>query len=137
MPRVSINTASVYKFGYKYGVHRLSTVIYSPHVLYLIVGSCNGRMKGVSKVKFKLATMMSLLCLCASLAPAQEFRSTISGHVTDASGSAVPNAKVQAVNVDNNETTTANTDNSGAYTVPFLRPGNYRLTATAAGFKQF
>ncbi len=32
---------------------------------------------------------------------------------------------------------TATSDTSGAYTVPFLRPGQYKLTVTATGFKQF
>src|SRR3954447_23313037 len=81
--------------------------------------------------------MLSLLCLLALPALTQEFRSTISGHVTDASGAAVPNAKVNAVNNDNNETTTATTDNSGTYAIPFLRPGNYKVTASAAGFKAY
>src|SRR5450759_1448450 len=85
----------------------------------------------------QLATIGSLLCLLALPALTQEFRSTISGHVTDASGAAVPNAKIQAVNVSNNETTTATSDNAGAYTIPFLRPGIYKLTATGAGFKQY
>ena len=88
-------------------------------------------------MKKQLATMLPLLCLLALPALAQEFRSTISGHVTDASGAAVPNAKVNAVNTDSNETTTATTDNAGAYAIPFLRPGNYKVTAAAAGFKQY
>ena len=81
--------------------------------------------------------MLPLLCLLVLPALAQEFRSTISGHVTDASGAAVPNAKVNAVNVDNNESTTATTDNAGAYAIPFLRLGNYKVTVAAAGFKQY
>src|SRR5450759_5015141 len=85
----------------------------------------------------RLATTLSLLCLLALPALTQEFRRTISGHVTDASGAAVPNAKVSAVNVDNNETTSATTDGAGAYAIPFLRPGNYKVTASAAGFKQY
>ena len=88
-------------------------------------------------MKKQLATMLSVLCLFALPALTQEFRSTISGHVTDASGAAVPNAKVNAVNNDTNETTTATTDNAGAYSIPFLRPGSYKVTATAAGFKQY
>ena len=67
----------------------------------------------------------------------QEFRATISGRVLDASGSAVPNAKVQAVSVATNETSNASTDASGVYTIPFLRPGGYKLTVTANGFKTF
>src|ERR1035437_9855486 len=74
---------------------------------------------------------------CGQTSAGSRVASTNSGHVTEASGTAVPNAKVQAVNVDNNETTTGNSDNSGAYTITFLRPGIYKLTATAAGFKQY
>ena len=83
------------------------------------------------------ATLLSLfLLLCAALS-AQEFRATISGHVLDSSGGAVPNAKIQVTNLATNEVTTATSDNSGSYAIPLLRPGNYKLTATAQGFKQF
>ena len=74
--------------------------------------------------------------LCAGLLSAQEFRATISGYVYDSSGAAVPNAKIEAVNLANKETTTATSDASGAYTLPFLTPGDYRVTAAASGFKQ-
>jgi hypothetical protein len=83
-----------------------------------------------------VSTLLAL-CLSTFLLPAQEFRATISGHVVDASGGAVPNAKVQAVNISNNETNTATTDHSGTYAIPFLRPGGYKVTVTAAGFKTF
>ncbi len=88
------------------------------------------------KLKTKYCLHTILLCLLASSLPAQEFRSTISGHVFDASGAAVPSAKIIAVNVDNKETSTATSDASGSYTIPFLRPGNYKVTTTANGFKQ-
>ncbi|MBI5280461.1 MAG: TonB-dependent receptor [Candidatus Solibacter usitatus] len=85
----------------------------------------------------RLVSVLVFLCLAAMFAPAQEFRATISGRVLDASGGAVPNAKLQAVNVANNETSNATTDSAGTYTIPFLRPGQYKLTVTAAGFKQY
>ena len=78
----------------------------------------------------------ALAALCSFLA-AQDFRSTISGKVLDTSGAAVPNAKVQAVNAATNDTLTATTDGTGTYSIPLLRPGNYKVTATANGFKQF
>src|SRR4051794_2629520 len=81
-------------------------------------------------VKPNVAKLLPMLCLLVLPALTQEFRSTISGHVTDASGAAVPGAKITAVNSDNNESTTATTDNAGAYAIPFLRPGNYKVTAT-------
>ena len=80
---------------------------------------------------------IALALSLASPVCAQEFRATISGHVVDASGGAVPSTRIQAVNLANNETTSALSDPSGAYTIPFLRPGTYNVTATAAGFKQF
>ncbi|MBI1899352.1 MAG: TonB-dependent receptor [Acidobacteria bacterium] len=78
-----------------------------------------------------------LLVLMAAVASAQEFRATISGHVLDASGAGVPNAKIEAVHVATNETASATSDAAGAYSIPFLRPGVYKLTATAQGFKQY
>jgi hypothetical protein len=77
-----------------------------------------------------------LFVLCAGLI-AQDFRSTISGHVLDSSGAAVPNAKIQAVSAATGETSNAVTDNSGSYSIPLLRPGVYKVTATAQGFKQY
>src|SRR5262245_8532538 len=82
----------------------------------------------------KLWAFLALLC---TVAGAQEFRTTISGHVFDSSGAAVPGAKVSAISADTNETSVATTDNSGNYSIPLLRPGVYKVTATAAGFKQF
>ena len=88
-------------------------------------------------MKKNLAALLTILCLLVLPALSQEFRSTISGHVFDASGGAVPNAKIQVTIQGTNEVTTATSDSSGAYAIPLLRPGDYKLTATAAGFKQF
>ena len=85
----------------------------------------------------RFQTLLSLFVLLCAAMSAQEFRATISGHVLDSSGAAVPNAKIQAVSVDTNEVTSAASDSSGAYTIPLLRPGIYKLTASAQGFKQY
>jgi hypothetical protein len=87
-------------------------------------------------VRQQLILLFSLL-LGFSTASAQEFRATISGRVLDASGSAVPNAKIQATNTATNESSTASTDTSGNYTIPFLRPGPYKLNVSASGFKTY
>jgi hypothetical protein len=81
--------------------------------------------------------MMFLLCLLAWMAPAQEFRATISGHVLDGTGAAVPQAKVQGTNQDTKEVSNATSDSSGSYTIPLLRPGQYKVTVAATGFKQY
>jgi hypothetical protein len=86
--------------------------------------------------RYRSVLVLTLFALLASLVPAQEFRATISGRILDATGAFVPNAKVVATNVANNETNEAVTNQSGAYTIPFLRPGNYTVTVSATGFKQ-
>ncbi|MGH9628128.1 MAG: carboxypeptidase-like regulatory domain-containing protein, partial [Bryobacteraceae bacterium] len=78
-----------------------------------------------------------LFLLLPCFLAAQEFRATISGHVYDASGAGVPNAKIEAINTANNEIASATSDPSGSYSVPFLRPGQYRITVSAPGFKQY
>jgi hypothetical protein len=77
---------------------------------------------------------MLALALVATLG-AQEFRATISGRVLDPSGAAVSGAQVQALNTASNETANATSDATGVYTLPFLRPGPYRVTVRMDGFK--
>jgi hypothetical protein len=72
-------------------------------------------------------------CLCS----AQEFRSTLTGKVTDPSGAAVPNAKITATKTDTNSHFTTVSNSDGLYTIPFLPPGPYELAAEAAGFKGY
>ena len=79
-----------------------------------------------------------LSCLATTgLLMGQDFRASIAGHVLDASGASVPQAKVQATNIGTNEATNAVADTAGSYTLPLLRPGRYKLTVTATGFKQY
>ncbi|MGO9096172.1 MAG: carboxypeptidase-like regulatory domain-containing protein [Bryobacteraceae bacterium] len=66
----------------------------------------------------------------------QEYRATISGAVTDPSGSAVPKAAIVATETRTNSKTKSISDSQGQYTIPFLAPGEYSLTAEAPGFKQ-
>jgi hypothetical protein len=73
----------------------------------------------------------------ASLSSAQEFRSTITGKVTDPSGAVVPNVKVIATKTDTNSHFETATNTDGLYTIPFLPPGPYEITAEAAGFKRY
>src|SRR5260370_40642318 len=67
---------------------------------------------------------------------AQEFRATLTGRVTDPSNAAIPNAVVQIRNIGTNEVATSTTDGQGNYTIPFLKPGIYNVSAEVAGFKK-
>jgi hypothetical protein len=91
------------------------------------------------KVIRRIANISLYLTILFFILPrySQEFRATVAGHVLDTSGKAIPNASVEVVNLANNENHVATTDNSGSYTVPLLQPGDYRLTITAKGFKQY
>jgi hypothetical protein len=77
------------------------------------------------------------LVLVSGSAVAQEFRATITGRVVDPSGLVLPGVLVTARNVQTNETATSVTNDAGLYTVPFLNPGTYTITAELAGFKTY
>ena len=59
---------------------------------------------------------------------------SIVGTVTEPTGAAVANAKVQVTNIATNITKEITTSDSGNFTVPYLRPGVYQVTVEAAGF---
>ncbi|MPY91135.1 MAG: hypothetical protein GEU99_24880 [Luteitalea sp.] len=70
-------------------------------------------------------------------AAAQEFRATVTGRVTDQSAAAMPGVTIVVTNTETNETATAVTNAEGAYSLPFLRPSVYSLTAELDGFKRY
>ena len=88
-------------------------------------------------MKFKSQCLWLALLLAMGTATAQEFRSTLSGRVLDSSGAAIPNAKVVATNNDTGARSEAVTSDTGEYSLPFLAPGPYRLTAEVPSFKSY
>jgi hypothetical protein len=78
----------------------------------------------------------AVVCAWAWLALAQD-TATLTGTVTDPSGAVIAGAEVVVTNVATGMTARAETNAEGIYRVPFLRPGTYRVTITAAGFKRF
>jgi hypothetical protein len=75
--------------------------------------------------------------LLATAAFAQFDSATLTGTVTDPAGSLVPNATVRVVNEATNLEVSAVTNTEGRYVFPSLRPGSYKVVASAQGFKQF
>jgi hypothetical protein len=87
---------------------------------------------------------ISIICALAILiaglvfqAPAQVITATISGTVTDTSGSIVPDAKVTATNTTNGLVRTTASGVDGQFVLPFLPIGTYTLRIERAGFKSF
>ncbi|HEY4978229.1 MAG TPA: carboxypeptidase regulatory-like domain-containing protein, partial [Candidatus Acidoferrum sp.] len=81
---------------------------------------------------FVFATL-TLLTIVST--PAQTFRGTILGTVTDTSGAAVPGALVTIKNLDTGLVRTVTTTDDGSYSVPELPIGNYGVTVEKTGFK--
>ena len=77
------------------------------------------------------------IAVFTSLLSAQEFRSTLTGRVTDPTGAVVPNAKIAAVETSTNSRFDTVSNSDGLFTFPLLLPGAYTLTAEVAGFKTY
>jgi hypothetical protein len=84
-----------------------------------------------------IVVIILLLILSFSLSPVAHAQSTalLNGTVSDASGAAVPSAKVILKNVATSEEWNTQTNSAGLYVFPSLPPGNYRITVTQAGFQ--
>src|ERR1700730_18484776 len=81
-------------------------------------------------------TSLAVLALAVPLASfAQEFRGTISGTVTDPTGSTIAGAKVTVTDTQTGVATSVLSGSNGQYTALFLLSGDYEITASMAGFK--
>src|ERR687891_2575961 len=87
------------------------------------------RLRNVSVVAFSLL-------LTGSLAWAQA-TAELAGRVTDESGAVLPGVTVTATQTDTGFTRTVVTDGTGAYVMPNLQTGPYRLEVSLQGFRTY
>ena len=83
---------------------------------------------------------MHLLLIFAAMAGvlvAQSDLATIRGTAVDPSGAVIPKIQIELTNIETNTSREAITNSDGAFEIPYLSPGTYRLTASASGFKNF
>ena len=86
-------------------------------------------------VAVSLCLSLLLACLfCASLS-AQIQNGQFTGTVSDPSGAAIKDAKVTVLNQATNLAVSTTTNQAGAYIVPQLPVGTYKITVEASGFK--
>ena len=67
---------------------------------------------------------------------AQSQSATLSGTVTDGSGAVIPGVHVKISNIETGEALSGESNDSGTYVIPLIKPGRYNLTAEKQGFKQ-
>src|SRR3989442_15120148 len=82
------------------------------------------------------ALAVAVLCLAAA-GWAQEFRGSLSGRVTDPQQALVPSVNIVATNKDTGAKFQTVSGSDGSYSLPFLPPGPYTLTAEMSGFKRY
>jgi carboxypeptidase family protein/TonB-dependent receptor-like protein len=93
-------------------------------------------MVGERLVRYASVLLLVGLFMVAGLpAFAQTITGDISGEVTDSTGALLPNVTVTAVNTGTNFSRSATTSDTGNYRMPSLPIGQYKITATAEGFK--
>src|ERR1700745_3184289 len=89
--------------------------------------------------------VLCLICSCLAIAgllfvslPAfgQEVTAAIVGTVTDPSGAPINGATVTAFDTEHGTVWTAKTNESGAYNLPRVPVGTYRLQIVAQGFQK-
>jgi len=88
--------------------------------------------------KPRLLFMLLLMSFCTwpLAVSAQQETATITGSVKDQSGAIVPKATVTVTNTQTNISVKTEADDTGFYTIPSLRPGEYSVTAESAGFQK-
>src|SRR5215510_6169814 len=94
--------------------------------------------EGVMKrSSYRLSLVAFLLLTMCARAWAQLATAQMNGRVTDGSGAVLPGVTVTATQTDTGATRTVVTDDSGAYVLPNLPTGPYRLEAMLSGFRAY
>src|SRR5438270_13180645 len=84
-----------------------------------------------------LVILFAVYTVVAQCCFGQTFSSSITGVITDPSGSVVQGAKVHLRNMGTNDVRDTTTTAAGSYKFDNLLPGTYEITAEATGFKRY
>src|SRR5947208_83508 len=92
------------------------------------VRNTNWGLKTMRRLIF-LSLILELVILSATSTFAQTYQAQIGGVVRDATGGAVPNAKVTATNIATGAQTSTESNSDGIYRLLALQPAQYRISA--------
>src|ERR1043165_7893479 len=87
--------------------------------------------------KLFLCITILLLHGLAAVSFAQDVTARVDGQVADPAGAVVTNATVTLTNTKTGEVRTAQSNDSGQYTLTLIPPGTYDLSVKAQGFKEY
>ena len=88
----------------------------------------------MSSRKYLVAILISALACAPSLYA--QATAQLAGVVTDNTGAVTPGAEVIATSIGTGVERRATTNDQGTYTLPFLAPGDYRITVQKQGFQK-
>src|SRR6267154_4774413 len=80
---------------------------------------------------------IALLAIASPLFPQNIRTATLIGTVIDSSGAVVANVAVTLTNQETQVVTRSLSNSEGAYYLPFVIAGNYRLVLESPGFKRY
>ena len=81
--------------------------------------------------------LVAAFALLGASAVLGQTNATLTGTVADSSGAVIPAAEVEIVNMDTGESYETATNETGTYTIPFIKPGTFELKVSTPGFKQY
>lgn len=94
-------------------------------------------MKALARMVLVGVSLPALLALLSNAALAQESRATIAGIVTDPTAAVIPEAKVEVTNTATGVVAKTVANETGAFRLPYLIPGQYKVAVSKAGFKTY
>ena len=93
--------------------------------------------RGKNENSYFLCGTLLLLLVCSPGWSQTLATSQISGDITDQTGASVPDAQIKLTQTDTGQVHTAKSSATGAYIIPDLPSGPYRLEVALTGFRSY
>jgi hypothetical protein len=88
------------------------------------------------KIMMRLVAIAMMVSLCVLPGKAQTTSASITGHVVDQSGGAVPNATVRLIDEQTRAALTTRSNAQGEFIFNDVNPGTYTVVVNASGYKE-